>query len=308
MPLPVHRISIPNPFFEGRNSVYVVAKDPITLIDSGVATDKAFAALEQGLKDLKLAVSDVKRVVLTHKHIDHIGNAWRFQEAENAEILIHQSECKSVREVDPSGGRFRTLVDKKLAEWSVPRQVWPGRKHDTMPLWRLQSAEPTPLDDGDCLAFDGGELRVIHTPGHTQGSICFYQQGSLFSGDHVLRDISPNIGGGDLRSEGALGQFLTSLKTIAKIPDDTKVYPGHGEPFHDVRRRCEQLVEHHDQRLATIRAAMAQPKTVFELATALFGTLEGIHLVLGCAEANAHLELLAESGHVEYDGQRWTGK
>ena len=80
----LHRLSIPNPFFEGRNSVYVIKDDPVTLVDTGVATDKAYQHLVDGLRDVQLSVKDIERVVLTHKHIDHIGNAWRLQEEDGS--------------------------------------------------------------------------------------------------------------------------------------------------------------------------------------------------------------------------------
>ena len=301
----VHRLSIPNPFFEGRNSIYLIPADPVTLIDSGVATDKAFAALEHGLSELRLSVKDIRRVVLTHKHIDHIGNAWRIQEIADAEILIHHSECKSVTDVDPSGTRFRTLVDAKLAEWNVPADDWPP-KNSGMPQWRLEPAEVTGLADGDALPFEGGQMRVVHTPGHTSGSICLLGTGVLFSGDHVLQEISPNIGGGDLRSRGMLGQFMASLDAISQVGDDVIVHPGHGECFTKIGQRCQQLKGHHEERLQQVLGILSGGSlSVYEVALRLFGDMAGIHLVLGCAEANAHLELLAERGHAVNANGRW---
>ena len=75
------RLEIPNPFFEGRNQVYLLTSDPVTVIDTGVATGKAFDAVVAGFQEHGFSLEDVKRVLLTHKHIDHIGNAWRIQQA-----------------------------------------------------------------------------------------------------------------------------------------------------------------------------------------------------------------------------------
>ena len=109
----VFQVSVPNPFFEGRNTVHLIKSDPITLVDTGVATDKAYDALCKGLKQNGVAVQDIKRIVLTHKHIDHIGNAWRIRRESGATIHIHSSEEKSVADVDPFGNRFAKLMAQK---------------------------------------------------------------------------------------------------------------------------------------------------------------------------------------------------
>ena len=106
------------------------------------------------------------------------------------------------------------------------------------------------LVDGDRLSQGDGELEVFHTPGHTMGSLCFRYGNALFSGDHVLPKISPNVGGGDLRRQGMLRYYLDSLDRIAQLDhEDLTVSPGHGEPFQALRGRCEQLIGHHHHRL-----------------------------------------------------------
>ncbi|MEZ6146789.1 MAG: MBL fold metallo-hydrolase [Planctomycetaceae bacterium] len=87
------------------------------------------------------------------------------------------------------------------------------------PHWTIESAEVSPLFDGDRLATADGEIEVIHTPGHTMGSVCFKFNNYLFSGDHVLPNISPNVGGGDLKNRGLLSHYLDSL---AKVRDLTR--------------------------------------------------------------------------------------
>jgi len=297
----IHRLAIPNPFFEGRNSVYLLKLDPITIIDTGVATDKAFEHLEAGLHEHGIQVSDIRRIILTHKHIDHIGNAWRIQEASGADIFIHECEQKSITDVDPTGDRFLSLVRRRLEDWGVPAAESPANSESKMPLWKLQSATVSPLVDGQQLPTAGDPIQVIHTPGHTMGSICLQMGDQLFSGDHVLRDISPNIGGGDMRSSGMLGRFMSSLDRVRNLqPAD--VLPGHGEPFTGLAARCDTLLAHHEQRLqATLSALQDGATTVYQVATALFGELNDFHIVLGCAEANAHLELLIERGVIAED-------
>ena len=154
-------LQVPNPFFEGRNRVYVILSDPVTLIDSGVATERGMEALVQGLADHGLSIAQVGRVVLTHKHIDHIGNAWRVQRASGAEILIHESELPSISDVDPDSQRFSELVRQRLREWSVPDDAQPRPAASAGLKWDIQPAVPTALADGQRIDLGGSILRVI---------------------------------------------------------------------------------------------------------------------------------------------------
>ena len=243
-------LSIPNPFSEGRNRIYVIPSDPLTLIDTGTATDRAFDAIVSQLDEHGFSIRDVGRVILTHKHIDHIGNAWRIQQESDAEILIHESEMKSIADVDPDSVRFKDLVADRLTVWNVPEELIPQPKDSASQSWDIQSATPTGLVDGQRIDTSCGELEVLHTPGHTAGSICLKFGRQLFSGDHVLPTISPNIGGGDMRQRGLLKRFLVSLdRTIDLAPHVDLVLPGHGDVFNHLADRCQELIDHHQERL-----------------------------------------------------------
>ena len=86
-------ISLPTPFYIGPVNVYLIAEDPITLIDSGPKTKDANEALREGLRRARIRLSDIRRIVLTHAHEDHCGLARSLRdEARNAEVLVHAWE------------------------------------------------------------------------------------------------------------------------------------------------------------------------------------------------------------------------
>jgi glyoxylase-like metal-dependent hydrolase (beta-lactamase superfamily II) len=131
----------------------------------------------------------------------------------------------------------------------------------------------------------------------------------LFSGDHVLPTISPNIGAGEMRRRGMMTRFLNSLDRIAPLESEgLVVLPGHGGPFSNLSQRIAQLKEHHAQReraiLEILRAG--EPKTVYEIARALWSKLPGYHLVLGTSEVNAHLEKSINEGQVREENGRFS--
>ena len=301
-------LRIPNPFSEGRNRVYVIPSDPLTLIDTGTATDRAIDALVSQLDEHGFSIRDVGRVILTHKHIDHIGNAWRIQQESGAEILIHESERKSIADVDPDSVRFQKLVADRLTQWNVPEDAMPQPQNSAIRTWDIQSATPIGLVDGQRIDTSCGALEVLHTPGHTAGSICLKFGRQLFSGDHVLPTITPNVGGGDMRQRGLLQRFLASLdRTISLAPHVDLVFPGHGDPFDHLAERCQELIDHHRERLKqTAEFLQRGPLSAYEMARCLFGEMRDYHVVLGCAEAQAHLEFLVEEGSVRCQDETYS--
>jgi glyoxylase-like metal-dependent hydrolase (beta-lactamase superfamily II) len=86
-------LSVPTPFYIGPVNVYLIAEDPITIIDTGPKTKEAVEALRSGLRAAGFRVSDIRRIVLTHAHEDHCGLAKSLRdEAKNAEVLVHEWE------------------------------------------------------------------------------------------------------------------------------------------------------------------------------------------------------------------------
>ncbi len=181
------------------SNCYIVSvesnKDGI-IIDPG---DEAKNILQK-VSDLGL---DIKLIVLTHGHIDHVGALKDIKEATGAEVAIHIDDAKSL-----SG--WRGLLKSVL----VPGLSYP--------------VPPSPdrlLGDGDSLDADDLHFEVLHTPGHTPGCICLLGEGVVFSGDTLF---NYGIGRTDLPG-GDYNQLIESIRTrLMVLPDDTVVYPGHG--------------------------------------------------------------------------------
>jgi glyoxylase-like metal-dependent hydrolase (beta-lactamase superfamily II) len=305
----VHRIVIPTPLFEGDVNLYAIADEPLTLIDTGIGTPDALRALELGLLEHGLRLEDVRQVVLTHKHADHIGLAREIRERSGATVSIHEDDWDNVVHLDARHEEFIPLVCKHLKAYGTPQ---PEIDALTGPMKRFnrlaRPVEAERLADGQRLPLGRNGLEVVHTPGHTQGSICLRYGRHLFTGDHVLPTISPNIGAGELRRSGMLRRYLDSLDRIARLQaDDLVALPGHGAPFTDLAGRVAELKAHHAEReeaiLAIVRGGGAL--TVYEVALQLFGPLPSYHLMLGTAEAQSHLEKLATEGRLTLQDGRY---
>jgi glyoxylase-like metal-dependent hydrolase (beta-lactamase superfamily II) len=148
-----------------------------------------------------------------------------------------------------------------------------------------------PAGAGATLASDAGEFEIVITPGHSPGHLCLYNRRHrvLFSGDHMLEKISPNIGwhpGID-----ALGDYLESLRAVAELDVDL-VLPSHGRPFRDHRGWIARAIASHQRRCDQLEEALARgPATPFELARVLWPRdLTPFHLRFAMFETLAHLE------------------
>jgi glyoxylase-like metal-dependent hydrolase (beta-lactamase superfamily II) len=152
------------------------------------------------------------------------------------------------------------------------------------------------------------QLRAVATPGHTSGHMVFVDVDArlLFAGDHVLPHITPSIGFEGFSDGHGLEAFLGSLRASRDLPADL-VLPGHGPVFADLAGRVDELLAHHDTRLAACVAALDDgPRTAAEVARALtwtrrersFADLDTFNSMLATTETITHLELLADRGDV----------
>ncbi len=165
----------------------------------------------------------IKRVVSSHAHIDHVMAVRPVQERTGAPFMLHAAD------------------DPLLASgWAWATQQF-GIEAGPAP------APDDALNDGDLLGVDGVQLRVIHTPGHTPGSVSLYADGLLFSGDTLFRG---SIGRTDLPG----GDYRTLMSSIVgrllKLPDDTIVLPGHMQQttIRDERQRNPFVLQELRQR------------------------------------------------------------
>jgi len=154
------------------------------------------------LREVKRLRVDVKAVINTHGHVDHIAADEPVIKATGAKLMIHEDDAAMLK----SPARNLSLLG------GVPL---PPLKADRL------------LQDGDTVAFGSEALEVIHTPGHTPGGICLLADDIVFTGDTLF---AKGIG----RTDFPGGSYETLLRSIRErlltLPDDTRVYPGHGPP------------------------------------------------------------------------------
>ncbi len=300
-------ISVPTPFYVGAVNVYLIRAEPLTLIDVGPKTAEAARVLREKLGREGIEFKDIRRIVLTHAHEDHCGLAKQIRdEAKNAEILVHEWE---------TGHLFGRLAREEhhtlMMRAGVPNEVF----REMQALYAEISLLTDALDDGEFstlrdeqdIEFDGGFLKVLHTPGHTPGSCSFVRESdrTLICGDCVLKRITPNpIVSPDPvdpdRRFSSLAEYLVSLAKVRSY-HPTLVYGGHGEPITDFEEIFNRYVRAIDERQRrTIASVSKDGVTAFETAQKLFPTAVGddVHRFLAVSEAIAHLDYAEQEGKI----------
>lgn len=180
---------------------------------------------EEGERIIEIIRKDwlkIKSIVNTHTHIDHIGANDFLVERTGAPLLVHSADVSLLQNAELN----LSALTGKDRSFSLPARV---------------------LEEGDEIRVGNFSLRVLHTPGHTPGSICLYGDNKLFSGDTLF---AGGIGRTDLAGGNAKELQKSIKEKILTLPDEVVVYPGHGpSTVVDKERRCNSFINQSDDLL-----------------------------------------------------------
>jgi hydroxyacylglutathione hydrolase len=167
-----------------------------------VVIDVPFDSSKKWIKRAQELSLQIEAILLTHSHWDHIAEAALLKEKLQAPVFIHEEDAENL--INPGSDKLPLLFPVK------------GTQPDVF------------LQDKQIITVGELKIEVIHTPGHTPGGVCFYlaEQNTLFSGDTLFCGTIGNLSFPTARPE----LMWMSLKKLAQLPKDTKVYPGHGDP------------------------------------------------------------------------------
>jgi glyoxylase-like metal-dependent hydrolase (beta-lactamase superfamily II) len=275
------------------------------IVDCGIADDATRQAWEQ-VFERHLEGLPVLRVIVTHMHPDHIGNAHWLCDRWQCRLWISATDWNAARMASRSTTGFggdsaaaffaeHGLVDPAAVEKVRARANYYASMVPEVP------ARFRRLIDGQVVRIGEHGWRCMVGYGHAPEHMSLYGEalGVLISGDMVLPRISTNVSVIDIEPEAnPLPLYLQSIAGMRALPADTLVLPSHGRPFRGLRERISQLERHHDERLAeALAACRAKPCSAADLLPVLFRRPLDLHqTTFAMGEAVAHLHALAEEG------------
>jgi glyoxylase-like metal-dependent hydrolase (beta-lactamase superfamily II) len=312
-----YKITLPIPI-QSLKSVFVYLilgeNNENLLIDTGWNTEESLDSLRTAFSGIGFDARDLKKIVVSHLHPDHFGlSSTLKKEANDSELMMHKDDAAGLRKSPEDYERFIRELQDWIAMHGTPPEELEAMMKSTAPMAKyINPAKPDTLLSGGERIKVGAEweFEVISTPGHTRGNICLYERAGsrvLFSGDHVLPTITPNVSLGPLYEGDPLGDYLKSLDSLKKL-DVSSVLPSHEFIFQNLPSRLSEIESHHQERLRETLAAFSgissKKMTAYEVASKLHwyaGSWEKLspwEKRAAIMETLAHLEYLKRGGRI----------
>ncbi|MDN9011249.1 MBL fold metallo-hydrolase [Brevibacillus laterosporus] len=297
----VYQISLPTPFAVGDVNVYVLeGQECITLVDVGPLTEEAWSRLENGLASIGYHLEDVGQIVLTHHHVDHIGQLEKVKHLSQAKVYAHPLAAPYVEQDEEFMQFHDEFFITLYKECGLPEELLSvvEKFRSMMATFQEKSkVDESLVHEQDLPRFP--EWQVLFTPGHSQSHLSLYRASDqlLIAGDHLISSISSNAFIEPPRDRSmtrplTLVQYRTALEMCAGM-DIKLVVSGHGEPIENSRELIFERLQKTWERTNAIRRFLLDgPKTAFELAVLLFPLLYLKELPLVISETLGHIDLL----------------
>ena len=312
----IHGIyAIPIPFPEVSDlitvNVYAVGKGPITLIDTGLKAEGTLEFLQDQLALAGFDLEDIDRILITHGHIDHFGLVANIRDIvpHPVECFIHAEDKWEISRKNFLHDMWRKEMENSLVMLGMPEKEIENAKRRFLTFKDL--ADPVDdislIRDGDEFSGDDYRIKVIHSPGHTPGTCCFYEEKRkiLFSGDHIIKHITPNplmIINREYISDPhyqSLKVYLESLEKLASI-DVEFVFPGHGEYITDLPDIISTYKAHYQERMELVWKGLKKKiQPLYNIIDDVFPYVPDNDVFLAVSEILVSVEMLINEGRAE---------
>jgi len=302
----VHWLRMALPFALDHINLWALEDDGAwLLIDTGLGNESTRALWDRIFSEM-LADRPVKRVLVTHYHPDHAGNAAWLCARSGAELWMTRGEFLTVHAARNSSAGYTTEAQIALFRANGLDETQANALLSRGGLYRKMVPDfpisHRRLYEGDSVAIGANSWKVMIGFGHAPEHASLYCEAAnvLISGDMLLPRISTNVAVRPIDPlSNPLRLFLESIARYRSLPGDVLVLPSHGLPFRGAHARVAQLEAHHAERLAELRAACAQaPRAAADVLEILFKRkLDTSQIFFALGEAIAHLH------HLHYDGR-----
>ncbi len=303
----VRWLQMPLPFALDHINLYLIDDgDSWAIVDTGIRGDETRGYWEQIIAN-ELDGKPIGKVIVTHMHPDHVGQAGWLSRHFNAEFWMSRGEYYYARAIEGSSSdEFQDAAIDFFRMGGLPQKTL---DHIRKSRWGNyhKSVEPIPIGyrrliDGDALTIGGNEWRIVTGSGHSPEHACLYceELGLLISGDQVLPRITSNVSvNPNEPEENPLKFWLASHEKFMGLPDTVLVLPSHNKPFFGLHARLQYLIDHHEDRMLAVEEECTTAKTAYELLPVMFEReLDDFQMTLALGECLSHLHLLMDRGRL----------
>lgn len=312
-------LRMPLPMSLNHINLYLLEEaDGWTCVDTGIRGAETRRLWEE-LAANSLHGKAITRIICTHMHPDHTGQAGFLSEHFRAPLLMSRAEyyqAKSMFSMSGSSGSHWQAQEYFLRAGLDP-DILRRMRESRGSFFPPDDGPPFPgsflrLRDGDQLEIGGQSWRVLTGSGHSPEHVCLYNRELrvLLSGDQVLPVITSNVSvhPNEPEANPLPGWLASHARFREEIDNRVLVLPAHNLPFYGLHERLAQLVEHHEDRLLALEEACVSSRVAVELLPVLFSRqLEGPALFMATGECIAHLHCLMSRGRISrtLDGERY---
>lgn len=279
------------------NVLLAEGSDGWTVMDTGLHDERTVARWDDCLGD-----KHVSDILISHYHPDHFGYAGGLQAKTGARVSMSETDANNGMTVWQND--FIMNLRQKYRQTGIPEDTAVAMTSNTETF--TQKVTPYPHIDhyfieDEKVRIGPFDYEVIFTPGHSDGMVVFYneQENVLLATDHILQHITPNIAYWFHGIEDPLKAYLASLQKIKALDADL-VIPCHGDPFHGANERIDDIITHHDHRLAKTLDSVKDGSDIYTVTQRLFRQDLNIHeMRFAVGETIAHLEYLRHRGELQ---------
>lgn len=276
-----------------------------TLIDAGSGIGNCSSEIVAGIDRIRhefnepIAPSDIRRIIITHAHLDHFGGLSQLVRIMPAEVVAHPLDAGALAAWE----EYAVMSKQRLGLFFREAGVEAPLGQQLLAASRFERTRLTPVPVDRWLS-DGQELdgmKIIHTPGHSAGHCCIAVGDVLLTADHILARTVPQQWPERISPFLGLSHYLQSLQRIEQADAFRLGLASHEEAIHNLAHRIDTIRQSHRRRCDRLLGFIAdarQPPTVAELAHRMYGELAGFRGVLALTDVGARIEYLQQLGEV----------
>ncbi|WP_174733348.1 MBL fold metallo-hydrolase [Mesobacillus harenae] len=281
------------------NCFFAEGEEGWTILDTGLHDAEAYKSWKAIIEE-----KEITNIIISHYHPDHYGFAGSLQELTGAKVLMTKTDHNTALEFAKEQKKGKLI--QNYLNCGIPDKIVEEMTQNESGFNHLVSPHPQVtgyLKAGDKIQFGKLQYEVMNAPGHSDGLICFYNKENsvLFSTDHILPKITPNISYHFYGEPNPLENYMQSLQSYKKLEAE-HVIPSHGNPFTNANKRIDEILNHHEERFMKILDIAKAPSSIFDICLKLFGSkLTSHEMRFAIGETISHLQYLKHKGELSQD-------